>query len=85
MLIGFIKQNGRGDVLFLMLAGIFLCLLLVLFALTTWLVLYPGPFAGHQLQLHNFLDMDFKMLLVAVAALNFLVCFLVEVSEDFIL
>ncbi|XP_077941289.1 polyamine-transporting ATPase 13A2 isoform X1 [Gasterosteus aculeatus] len=61
---------------------IFLCLLLVLFALTTWLVLYPGPFAGHQLQLHNFLDMDFKMLLVAVAALNFLVCFLVEVLVD---
>ncbi|XP_037333854.2 cation-transporting ATPase 13A2 isoform X1 [Pungitius pungitius] len=61
---------------------IFLCLLLVLFGLTTWLVLYPGPFFGHILKLHDFFDMDFKMLLVALAALNFLICFLVEVLVD---
>ncbi|KAM8862971.1 polyamine-transporting ATPase 13A2 [Spinachia spinachia] len=61
---------------------IFLCLLVGLFALTTWLVLYPGPFVGYILKLHDFFDMDFKMLLVALAALNFLICFLVEVLVD---
>ncbi|KAK9515665.1 hypothetical protein VZT92_026292 [Zoarces viviparus] len=59
----------------------FLSMLLVLFAVTTWLVLYPGP-VGSLFKLHNFLDMDFKMVLVAVAALNFLICFVVEVLVD---
>ncbi|KAM6930111.1 polyamine-transporting ATPase 13A2 [Lycodopsis pacificus] len=59
----------------------FLSLLLVLFAVMTWLVLYPGP-ACPLFKLHNFLDMDFKMVLVAVAALNFLICFVVEVLVD---
>ncbi|XP_031724671.1 polyamine-transporting ATPase 13A2 isoform X2 [Anarrhichthys ocellatus] len=59
----------------------FLSLLLVLFAVTTWLVLYPGP-VGPLFKLHNFIDMDFKMVLVAVAALNFLICFVVEVLVD---
>lgn len=61
---------------------IFFGLLLVLFGLMTWLVLYPGPVAGRLLQLYDFFDMNFKMLLVAVAALNFLICFVVEVSDD---
>ncbi|XP_063735179.1 cation-transporting ATPase 13A2 isoform X2 [Eleginops maclovinus] len=61
---------------------IFLCLLLVLFTLMTWLVLYPGAFVCGILQLYDFLDMNFKMLLVAVAALNFLICFFVEVLID---
>ncbi|XP_068589337.1 polyamine-transporting ATPase 13A2 isoform X1 [Cebidichthys violaceus] len=61
---------------------IFLCLLLVLFAVTTWLELYPGPVVGQILKLHDFIDMDFKMVLVAVAALNFLICFVVEVLVD---
>ncbi|XP_008292149.1 polyamine-transporting ATPase 13A2 [Stegastes partitus] len=61
---------------------VFLGLLFVHFALMTWLVLYPGPFFSRQLQLYNITDMDFKMLLVAVAALNFLVCFVVEVLID---
>nr|XP_033484312.1 cation-transporting ATPase 13A2 isoform X1 [Epinephelus lanceolatus] len=60
----------------------FLCLLFVLFGLMTWLVLYPGPVIGRVLQLYNFSDMDFKLLLVAVAALNFLICFVVEVLID---
>lgn len=60
----------------------FLCLLFVLFGLMTWLVLYPGPVIGGVLQLYNFSDMDFKLLLIAVAALNFLICFVVEVSDD---
>lgn len=48
----------------------------------TWLVLYPGPLIGKVLKLYDFYDMEFKILLVAVAALNFFVCFVVEVSDD---
>uniref|UniRef100_A0A668AXP5 ATPase cation transporting 13A2 n=1 Tax=Myripristis murdjan TaxID=586833 RepID=A0A668AXP5_9TELE len=57
----------------------FFCVLLVLLALMSWLVLYPGPVIGKLLQLYNISDMNFKMLLVALAALNLLVCFLFEV------
>lgn len=60
---------------------IFLCLLLVLFALATWLVVYPGLVVCQWLQLYNISDMNFKMLLVALAALNLLICFVVEVSD----
>lgn len=59
---------------------IFLCLLIIQFAVMTWLVLYPGLVISRLLQLFNITDMNFKMLLVAVAALNFLLCFFVEVS-----
>ncbi|XP_028458798.1 cation-transporting ATPase 13A2 [Perca flavescens] len=59
----------------------FLCVLLILFAVTTWLVLNPGPVLK-ILILYDFFDMKFKMLLVALAALNFLICFFVEVLID---
>lgn len=61
---------------------IFLCLLLIHFAAMTSLVLYPGPFLRKIFQLYNFTDMNFKMLLIAVAALNFLVCFVIELLID---
>lgn len=61
---------------------IFLCLLLILFALMTWLVLYPTPIIAKYLQLYEISDMDYKLLLVALAALNFLICFVVEVLID---
>uniref|UniRef100_A0A1A8FPM2 ATPase type 13A2 n=2 Tax=Nothobranchius korthausae TaxID=1143690 RepID=A0A1A8FPM2_9TELE len=61
---------------------IFLCFLLVHSAVMTCLVLYPGPFFSKLFQLFSFTDMNFKMLLVAVAALNFLVCFVVEMLID---
>lgn len=61
---------------------IFMCILLIYFAVMTWLVVYPGPFFSRVFQLYNFTDVNFKMLLVAVAALNFLICFVVEVSDD---
>lgn len=48
----------------------------------TWLVLYPGAYVCGKLKLYDFVDMDFKMLLVAVAALNLLICFVVEVSDQ---
>eukprot|EP00064_Thunnus_orientalis_P013623 superscaffoldBa00002249_g13662 len=61
---------------------IFLCLLLILFALMTWLVLYPTPIIAKYLQLYEISDMDYKLLLIALAALNFLICFVVEVLID---
>uniref|UniRef100_A0A8C4NMN0 ATPase cation transporting 13A2 n=2 Tax=Dicentrarchus labrax TaxID=13489 RepID=A0A8C4NMN0_DICLA len=61
---------------------IFLCILFVLFAMMTWLMVYPGSIVRQYLQLYDFSDMNFKILLVAVAALNFLLCFVVEVLID---
>lgn len=60
----------------------FLCLVLLLFAVMTWLVIYPGEFLTETLKLYNFQDVQFKFLLVAVAALNFFLCFVIEVSRD---
>nr|XP_057940919.1 cation-transporting ATPase 13A2 isoform X2 [Doryrhamphus excisus] len=59
---------------------VFLCLLLILFAIMTYLALDPGPFFIDLLQFYDISDMNFKMLIVALAALNFLVCFVIEVS-----
>ncbi|PWA32986.1 hypothetical protein CCH79_00016890 [Gambusia affinis] len=61
---------------------IFLCLLLIHFSVVTSLVLYPGPFLRRIFKLYDFNDMNFKMLLVAMAALNLLMCFVVELLID---
>lgn len=61
---------------------LFLCLLFVLFGLMTWLVVYPGALVCKTFELYDFTDMDFKLLLVALAALNFLICFVAEVLID---
>ncbi|XP_034027851.1 cation-transporting ATPase 13A2 isoform X2 [Thalassophryne amazonica] len=61
---------------------LFLCILLILAALLTWLVLYPGPLFRQVFQLYDITDMIFKVLLVALAALNLFLCFLVEVLID---
>ncbi|XP_056128986.1 cation-transporting ATPase 13A2 isoform X2 [Lampris incognitus] len=61
---------------------LFVCILLVVFALMSWLVLYPGPALIRLLQLYDISDMNFKMLLVALAALNFLICFFLELLID---
>uniref|UniRef100_A0A673YC44 ATPase cation transporting 13A2 n=1 Tax=Salmo trutta TaxID=8032 RepID=A0A673YC44_SALTR len=58
---------------------VFVCVLLVLFALMSWLVLAPVPFLRKLLKLYNIPDMNFKILLVALASLNFVFCFLLEV------
>lgn len=65
----------------LLFPGVFLILLFVQFGVTTWLVLYPGAVFSRLLQLYNISDMNFKLLLVSLAALNFLICFVVEVSD----
>lgn len=72
----------RLDFFFCFSTGIFLCLVLFLFAVMTWLVIYPGEFLTETLKLYNFRDMEFKFLLVALAALNYFVCFVIEVSWD---
>lgn len=61
--------------------GIFFCLVLLLFAVMTWLVIYPGAFVAAAFQLYNFTDMEFKVLLLALAALNFFLCFIFEVGR----
>ncbi|CAK6955037.1 cation-transporting ATPase 13A2 isoform X2 [Scomber scombrus] len=61
---------------------VFLCLLLILFAVMTWLVVYPTPIIAKYLQLYNISDMEYKLLLVALAALNLLICFVAEVLID---
>lgn len=66
---------------FLIFPVIFLSLVVVQFGVVTWLLLYPGLYVRQMLSLYDVSDMDYKMLLVAVAALNFLICFVVEVSD----
>lgn len=61
---------------------IFFGVLIVQFAVMTWVVLYPGTFLTRVFQLHHFSDMNFKMLLVALAAVNLLICFVVEMLID---
>ncbi|XP_028265066.1 polyamine-transporting ATPase 13A2 isoform X2 [Parambassis ranga] len=61
---------------------IFLSLLIVQFGVVTWLVLYPGLYFRQVLTLYDVSDMGYKMLLVALAALNFLTCFVVELLID---
>ncbi|XP_077465586.1 polyamine-transporting ATPase 13A2 isoform X1 [Stigmatopora argus] len=61
---------------------IFLCLLLILFAVMTCLALYPGSFLMEIMQLYDLPDFNFKLLIVALAALNFLVSFIVEMLVD---
>lgn len=65
--------------LFSLLTVVFVCVLLVLFALMSWLVLAPVPFLRKLLKLYDIPDMNFKILLVALASLNFVFCFLLEV------
>ncbi|XP_062316016.1 cation-transporting ATPase 13A2 isoform X1 [Osmerus eperlanus] len=61
---------------------VFFFLILILFALMNWLVLYPPLAIQNILQLYDFRDINFKLLLVAVAALNFFTCFVLEVLID---
>ncbi|KAG7269530.1 hypothetical protein CRUP_025254 [Coryphaenoides rupestris] len=62
--------------------AVFLSMLLVFLGVMTWLVLEPGHVVATWLQLYRFPEMNFRMLLVAVAALNFITCFLLEVNRS---
>ncbi|XP_061113654.1 cation-transporting ATPase 13A2 isoform X2 [Conger conger] len=61
---------------------VFVCVLLVLSGLMCWLVLYPAPFIRRVLLLCDVSDMNYKLLLVALAALNLFTCYLLEVLID---
>ncbi|XP_064156772.1 cation-transporting ATPase 13A2 isoform X2 [Anguilla rostrata] len=61
---------------------LFLCVLLALCGIMCWLVLYPASFLRRVLQLCDIADMNFKLLLVALAALNFFTCYLLEALID---
>uniref|UniRef100_A0AAY5KDT1 Cation-transporting P-type ATPase N-terminal domain-containing protein n=1 Tax=Esox lucius TaxID=8010 RepID=A0AAY5KDT1_ESOLU len=58
------------------------CLIFIQRGVWYWLVLAPMPFIRKLLKLYVIPDMNFKMLLVALAALNFITCFLLEVLID---
>ncbi|KAL2103581.1 hypothetical protein ACEWY4_000449 [Coilia grayii] len=58
---------------------LFLVLLLVFSATMFWLVLFPVGIIQEILQLYKITDMNYKLLLIALAALNFFTCYLLEV------
>uniref|UniRef100_A0A4W4G1E9 P-type ATPase A domain-containing protein n=1 Tax=Electrophorus electricus TaxID=8005 RepID=A0A4W4G1E9_ELEEL len=61
---------------------VFVLVLLVQFGVMIWLVLFPETFLHKMLQLYEITDMSYKLLLVAIAALNFFICCLLEALID---
>ncbi|KAF4096684.1 cation-transporting ATPase 13A2 isoform X1 [Onychostoma macrolepis] len=61
---------------------LFVGALLVFFALMSWLVLFRHTIIHQLLQLYDINDMNYKLLLVAVAALNFFICYMLEILID---
>uniref|UniRef100_A0A8C1EDR0 ATPase cation transporting 13A2 n=1 Tax=Cyprinus carpio carpio TaxID=630221 RepID=A0A8C1EDR0_CYPCA len=59
---------------------LFVGALLVFFALMCWLVLFRHTIIHQLLKLYEINDMSYKLLLIAVAALNFFICYLLEVK-----
>ncbi|XP_072557975.1 polyamine-transporting ATPase 13A2 isoform X1 [Paramormyrops kingsleyae] len=61
---------------------LFVFLLLLFFGAMSWLVLYPVPFLRRLFKLSEVTDMNYKLLLVALAALNLFTCYLLEIGID---
>ncbi|XP_050952635.1 cation-transporting ATPase 13A2 isoform X2 [Labeo rohita] len=61
---------------------LFVGALLIFFALMSWLVLFRHTVIHQLLKLYYINDMSYKLLLVAVAALNFFICYLLEILID---
>ncbi|XP_057175089.1 cation-transporting ATPase 13A2 isoform X1 [Triplophysa rosa] len=61
---------------------LFLITLLIFFAMMLWLVLYRYTIIHKILKLYNITDMNYKLLLVALVALNFFICYLLELLID---
>ncbi|XP_069096791.1 polyamine-transporting ATPase 13A2 isoform X1 [Pleurodeles waltl] len=61
---------------------LFLGVLLFLGALMIWLALYPPQFLETLLQLKVINDMNFKMVLLGISALNFITALLLETAID---
>ncbi|XP_017688937.1 PREDICTED: probable cation-transporting ATPase 13A2 isoform X2 [Lepidothrix coronata] len=61
---------------------LFLLVLVLLFGLMIWLTLYPLGFPKTLLKLHGIEDLNFKLLLLGIAALNFFAAFVLETALD---
>ncbi|XP_029433723.1 cation-transporting ATPase 13A2 isoform X2 [Rhinatrema bivittatum] len=61
---------------------LFLLVLIILFALMIWLTLYPLWFMRFLLMLKEINDMNFKLMLLGFAVLNFFTAFLLETALD---
>ncbi|XP_065141873.1 polyamine-transporting ATPase 13A2 isoform X1 [Paramisgurnus dabryanus] len=61
---------------------LFLGTLLIFFALMIWLVLNPYTIMHRILKIYDITDMNYKLLLLALGALNFFICYLLEVLID---
>lgn len=59
---------------------LFLVVLVILFGLMIWLTLYPLGFPKTLLKLQGIDDLNFKLLLLGIATLNFFAAFVLEVS-----
>ncbi|NXM73863.1 AT132 ATPase, partial [Serilophus lunatus] len=61
---------------------LFLLVLVLLFGLMIWLTLYPLGFPKTLLKLQGIEDLNFKLLLLGIAALNFFAAFVLETALD---
>ncbi|XP_068772417.1 polyamine-transporting ATPase 13A2 isoform X4 [Struthio camelus] len=61
---------------------LFLLVLIVLFGLMVWLTLYPLGFPKTLLKLQGIDDLNFKLLLLGIATLNFFAAFVLETALD---
>ncbi|NXA26080.1 AT132 ATPase, partial [Ibidorhyncha struthersii] len=61
---------------------LFLVVLILLFGLMIWLTLYPLGFPKSLLKLQGIDDLNFKLLLLGIAALNFFAAFVLETALD---
>ncbi|NXW49499.1 AT132 ATPase, partial [Nyctiprogne leucopyga] len=61
---------------------LFLVVLILLFGLMIWLTLYPLGFPKTLLKLQSIDDLNFKLLLLGVASLNFFAAFVLETALD---
>lgn len=60
---------------------LFLVVLMLLFGLLIWLTLYPLGFPKTLLKLQGIDDLNFKLLLLGIATLNFFAAFVLEVGS----
>ncbi|XP_071623391.1 polyamine-transporting ATPase 13A2 isoform X3 [Heliangelus exortis] len=61
---------------------LFLVVLILLFGLMIWLTLYPLGFPRTLLKLQTIDDLNFKLLLLGIAVLNFFAAFVLETALD---
>ncbi|KAI6073846.1 putative cation-transporting ATPase 13A2 [Aix galericulata] len=61
---------------------LFLVVLVILFGLMIWLTLYPLGFPKTLLKLQGIDDLNFKLLLLGIATLNFFAAFVLETALD---